>query len=209
MLKTILYSLLVLGFLFSFLYPPLGDAFLGIALIIILVFVFSKNAEVLENWSTLIGGAQGKGDQIIIATEELVASTKAPSVETVEESVGPGLSKTAFGETRKFLICTNKIGLKFRSYKIFINANDYGKNLFVSWYLTHKPDWWETLMLLLPGAKQVLNLENLNLFDRQDLTAYVSNVHHCFLAAVDKLLLELKQDPSKIDRKTKGFLGIS
>jgi hypothetical protein len=209
MLKTIFYCLLVLGILFFFLYRPLGGIFLGIAFLIIVVFISNKEPEILENWSCLISGAQGKGDQIMIATEELVASTKAPSVEMLEESVGPSLSKTVFGDVRKFLVCINKIGLKFRSYKIFINANDYGKNLFVSWYLTHKPDWWETLILLLPGEKQILNFEKLNLFDRQDLTAYASNVHQCFLAAVDKLLLELKQDPSKIDRKTKGFLGIS
>jgi hypothetical protein len=29
------------------------------------------------------------------------------------------------------------------------------------------------------------------------------------MAAVDSILVELNQDPSKIDRKTKGFLGIS
>jgi len=209
MLKSIIYTLVLLGLFFMLASFTAGIFFLGMAVLIIAIFISHKEPEILENWSSLIGGAQGKGNQIMATTKELVASTKVPSVEMVEESVGPELSKTTLYSTRKFLICVNKIGLKFRSYKIFINANDYGNNLFVSWYLTHKPDWWETLMLLMPGAKQILNLDSLNLFDRQDLTAYVTNVHHCFMEAVEGLLSELKQDPSKIDRKTKGFLGIS
>ena len=209
MLKSIIYTLVLLGLFFMLASFTAGIFFLGMAVLIIAIFISHKEPEILENWSSLIGGAQGKGNQIMATTKELVASTKVPSVEMVEESVGPELSKTTLYSTRKFLICVNKIGLKFRSYKIFINANDYGNNLFVSWYLTHKPDWWETLMLLMPGAKQILNLDSLNLFDRQDLTAYVTNVHPCFMEAVESLLVELKQDPSKIDRKTKGFLGIS
>ncbi len=209
MLKTIVYVLIVLGFFFMLVSYAVAIFFFGTAVLIIAIFISNREPEILENWSSLIGGAKGKRDQIMTTTKELMASTKAPSVEMIEESVGPELSKTTFYSTRRFLICINKIGLKFRSYKIFINANDYGNNLFVSWYLTHKPDWWETLMLLMPGAKQILNLDSLNLFDRQDLTAYVTNVHHCFMEAVESLLVELKQDPSKIDRKTKGFLGIS
>ena len=209
MLKAIVYVLILLGFFFMLVSYSVAIFFFGMAVLIIAIFISNKDPEILENWSSLIGDAQGKGDQIMTTTKELVASTKVPSVEMVEESIGPELSKTTLHSTRKFLICINKIGLKFRSYKIFINANDYGNNLFVSWYLTNKPDWWETLMLLMPGAKQILNLESLNLFDRQDLTAYVTNVHHCFMEAVEGLLSELNQDPSKIDRKTKGFLGIS
>jgi hypothetical protein len=52
-------------------------------------------------------------------------------------------------------------------------------------------------------------LDELNLFNKQDLTAYVTCVHHCLLEAVEKLMLGMDQDPSKIDRKTRGFLGIS
>jgi len=201
--------MLFFGSLFLFLYRPLGIIFLGMGIVVIFIFISSKDAEILERWSSLIGGAQGNADKLMFATRELVEATKAPSLEMLEEAVGPSLSKTAFGETRKFLIVINKIGLKFRSYKIFVNANDYGNNLFVSWYLTYKPDWWQAVMLLMPGAKQVLNLAEMNLFDQQDLTAYVTNVHHCFLAAVDKLLLELHQDPTKLDRRSRGFLGIS
>jgi hypothetical protein len=48
-----------------------------------------------------------------------------------------------------------------------------------------------------------------DLFDEQDLRAYVTNVHHSLLKAVENLMLSLKQDPSTIDRKSRGFLGVS
>jgi len=54
-----------------------------------------------------------------------------------------------------------------------------------------------------------MSIDDLNLFDKQDLTAYITDVHHSLMEAVEKLMLELKQDPSKIDRKARGFLGIS
>ncbi len=209
MTKLIVYILLFLG-CFSFLFNrSAGVIFLGLGILVIAIFVSSKDAEVLERWSSLIGGAQGNADKLMMNTRDLVEATKAPSLEMLEEAVGPSLSKTPFGETRKFLIVINNQGLKFRSYKIFVNANDYGNNLFVSWYLTYKPDWWQAVALLLPGAKQVLNLSEMSLFDQQDLTAYVTTVHHSFLAAVDKLMLELNQDPAKLDRRSRGFLGIS
>jgi len=209
MTKLIVYFLLFFGVLFIFLYRPAGILFLAAGLLVIFVFVSGRDVEILERWTSLIREAQGQGDKLMLATKEHVVATKAPSLEMIEEAVGPSLSKTTFGETRKFLIVINKIGLKFRSYKIFVNANDYGNNLFVSWYLTYKPDWWQSVMLLMPGVKEAFNPRDLNLFDQQDLTAYVTNVHYCFLAAVDRLLLELHQDPTKLDRRSRGFLGIS
>jgi len=126
-----------------------------------------------------------------------------------EEKVGPGLEIISFGETRDFLIVSDRRNTKLSSFKTFINANDYGDNLFVSWHLTYRPDFWQSLLMLLPGVKKVLSLDDLNLFNKQDLTAYVTNVHHSLLEAVDKIMLDLNQDQSKIDRKSRGFLGVS
>jgi len=209
MLKSLVWTILLLGFIGIFIYQPAGIVLLCFCFLIILIFIGNKDPEIIEEWSVLIKNAQGSGDRILAATQEKIIATKAPRVELVEESVGPSLSKTTWGDTRNFLIVIDKIGLKFRRYKIFVNAIDYGNNLFASWYLTHKPDWWESILLLMPGAKQVLNLGDLNLFDRQDVTAYTTNVHRCFQEAVDAVILDLKQDPSKIDRKSRGFLGIS
>lgn len=209
MKKTIVLFLLILGLAFLLISTKVGEVFLALAAVGIFIIVVERKAEILDNWSALIRGAQGQRDQVITTTKELINISKAPSLELKEEKVGPGLAPSAFGETREFLIVADKRNLKLGCFKAYINANDYGDGLFVSWYLTYMPDVWQTLASLIPGAGKVIGLDELNLFNKQDLTAYVTCVHHCLLEAVDKLMLGMNQDPSKIDRKTRGFLGIS
>lgn len=142
-------------------------------------------------------------------TKELIAESKAPSIEVSEEKVGPSLALTSFGDTRDFLVVTNRVNPKLSNFKAFVNANDYGEHLFVAWNLTYRPDLINALVMLLPGVKKVTCIEDLNLFNKQDLTAYVTDVHNRLNEAVSKLMLDMNQDPSKIDRKVRGFLGIS
>jgi len=209
MLKLAIYLFLFLGFVFLLLFPPLGLLLLVLVFLLIIIAIANRKAEILDDWSILIQKAQGQRDKIISKTKESITNSKAPSIEMKEEKVGPGLEVVSFGETRDFLIVSDRRNTKLSSFKTFINANDYGNNLFVSWYLTYRPDFWQSLLMLLPGVKKVLSLDDLNLFNKQDLTAYVTNVHHSLLKAVEKIMLDLNQDPSKIDRKSRGFLGIS
>jgi hypothetical protein len=209
MKKTIVNLLLFLGIILLFISRQVGGLFIALGVIGILIIIAERKAEILDNWSALVRGAQGQRDKIISSTKELISTTKAPSIEMKEEKVGPGLAPTTFGETREFLIVADRRNLKLGNFKAYVNAADYGDGLFVSWYLTYMPDVWQTLASLIPGAGKVVGLDELNLFNKQDLTAYVTCVHHCLLEAVEKLMLDLNQDPSKIDRKTRGFLGIS
>jgi hypothetical protein len=52
-------------------------------------------------------------------------------------------------------------------------------------------------------------LADIDLFDQQDLRAYAANAHHCMLRAVTELMEYLHQDPSKLDRASKGFFGLA
>jgi hypothetical protein len=210
MLKTLVNLFLVLGIVFFLIISrSVGEVFLGLAALGILISIAERKAEILDNWSALIRGARGQRDRVITTTKELISITKAPSIEMKEEKVGPGLAPSAFGETREFLIVADRRNLKLGNFKAYVNANDYGDGLFVSWYLTYMPDVWQILVSLIPGTRKAIGLDELNLFNKQDLTAYVTCVHHCLLEAVEKLMLDLNQDPSKVDRKTRGFLGIS
>jgi len=209
MKKTIVLFLLILGLVFLIISTKVGAAFLALAAVGIFIIIGERKAEILDNWSALIRGAQGQRDKVITTTKELINISKAPSIEIKEDKVGPGLAPTTFGETREFLIVADRRNLKLGNFKAYVNANDYGDGLFVSWYLTYMPDVWQTLASLIPGGGKIVGLDELNLFNKQDLTAYVTCVHHCLLEAVDKLMLDMNQDPSKIDRKTRGFLGIS
>ena len=91
-----------------------------------------------------------------------------------------------------------------------MNCRDYGTNLAVDWHLTFRPTFWRAAAsLFLVKASTTNPLIDLDLFDQQDLRAYVTNAHRCLLRAVDDVVVSLNQDPSKLDRKSKGFLGIS
>ena len=122
--------------------------------------------------------------------------------------VKPGWLKGLFGVERGYSMVTNE-GL--RDYKMYIGVRDYGNSLDISWYLTCEPGFFKqrfSAMLTQGSSDKALSL-NLDLFQSQDLTAYATTVHHCLLKAIDKLMAELHQDSSKIDRKSRGFLGIS
>ncbi|MFH2069129.1 MAG: hypothetical protein ABII89_06695 [Candidatus Omnitrophota bacterium] len=184
-----------------------------------------KKEQIVDEWSLLIRGAQGKAGYIFGNTGNLIDQTGVPDV-NVEKSklaLSGSIFGKLFGAKRDCLTITNTENPKLRPYQMFISARDYGNNLDISWYLTYRLSFWQKLTAffaslpllgLLFISEKTSNpriewVPNLNLFDEQDLRVYVTNAHHCLLDAVDKLMLELNQDPSKIDRKSRGFLGIS
>jgi len=209
MLRLVIYFSVFFGLIFLLVFPPFGQLLLLIGFLLIVVLITNRKADILDDWSILINNAHGQRDKVISVTKGLITDSKAPSIEMKEEKVGPELALASFGETRDFLIVTNRVNVKLSNFKTFVNANDYGEKLFVSWYLTYRPDFLQSLIMLLPGVKKIMSIDDLNLFNKQDLIAYVTNVHHCLLEAVEKLMTDMNQDPSKIERKSRGFLGIS
>ena len=188
-----------------------------------------RKEEILDSWSVLIGGAQGRAGEIFDNTNNFIRQTKVPNVGIQRKAVAPGILRGLFGTKRDFLIVTETENSRLRPYQMFIGARDYGSNLDVYWYLLYRPSFRERLLafflfipilnlLILPFAfvsglatmaKEKRGGLGLDFFDEQDLRAYVTNAHHCLLEVVDKLMTDLHQDPSRIDRKSRGFLGIS
>jgi len=71
---------------------------------------------------------------------------------------------------------------------------------------------WELvlgLLEVLTTSKHGCTIPTLVDMGNSGLRAYVTNAHHCLLEAVEKLMVDLNQDPAKIERKSRGFLGIS
>jgi len=209
MLRLGIYFHVFFGLIFLLIFPPLGALIIFIGFLLILIATANRKADILDDWSILVKKAHGQRDKVISSTKELISDSKAPSIEMKEDKVGPSLAITSFGETRDFLVLTNRNNAKLSNFKIFVNDKDYGENLFVSWYLTYRPDFLRALLMLLPGSKKVMSIEDLNLFNKQDLIAYATNVHHSLIEAVENLMSDLNQDTSKIERKSRGFLGIS
>ncbi|MEM2613932.1 MAG: hypothetical protein QXO15_06875, partial [Nitrososphaerota archaeon] len=101
---------------------------------------------------------------------------------------------------------------RLKDYKIYVCARDYGKYLDVQWYLTCEPGFFNSLKKVVAAAYTAgmsSLLLSFDIFDQQDLIAFATSIHHSLLKAVEKLMLSLDQDPSKIERKSRGFLGIS
>jgi hypothetical protein len=157
-----------------------------------------KREQVVDRWDCLIAGGHGRGDAIVDATLDRIDQQQLPFVSYKQRALAASLLR---GGTRPFLIVTHDNNGRLRPYRMHVNVRDYGQNLQTSWFLTYHLGFFEKLK---PDP-----LVRLNLFDEQDLRAYVTAVHHCFLDSVVDLMVALGQDGSKIERNSKGFLGIS
>lgn len=165
--------------------------------------------QVIDDWSIMVEKADGRAEEIFQNTEAFIRYSKAPSLKAERREMAPGIIRGILGTKRDFLVVADT-NFRLSPYQVFINARDYGENLDVSWYLTYRLGFWRSLLRYFPGFRDIsFALESLDLFDRQDLTAYTTICHHSTLRAVEKLMWDLGQDPSRIDRKSKGFLGIS
>ena len=227
------FALLVIGFLGGVI---IGGGFFWflffVGLVLLVVWFLQRyrvlgKEEVVEKWGILIGGGQGRADNIFGDTERLITETKAPDIKMEQREVGPSFLRGVLGGRRDFLLISNNTNSHLKPYRMYINARDYGKNLQISWYVVHQPGFWRKalgLLLLVPGFNLFIlpfylavrltrareaGLLGLDLFDQQDLTAYVTNAHHCLREAVENLMTGMGQDTSEIDWKSRGFLGIS
>jgi hypothetical protein len=95
---------------------------------------------------------------------------------------------------REHLLVTNQ---RVRA-QIFIGSYDYGNNLAISWYL----------VVTAPDLFTCLSTGNLNLFQQQELKAFVTIIHRCLRQAIAELLLSFGQEPSQLEATSTGFLGV-
>ena len=167
-----------------------------------------KDEKIIDRWSMIVENGQGQAEQVYQDTENFIKESKAPGIRIGREKVRPGWLKGLLGNERSYLMVSNDA---LSDYRMFIGARDYGDNLDISWFLTCEPGFFKKRLsnVLTSGASDKALSLNLDLFQQQDLSAYATVVHHCLLKAVDKLMLGAGQDSSKIDRRSKGFLGIS
>lgn len=169
-----------------------------------------NEGEVVESWSTLIENGQGNALEVFQATEDYLKESRAPDVTMTRSQIAPSIASGLAGRTREFLVIREIGNARLAPYRFYLNCRDFGNNLDVNWYVTYKPNSWQTFFSLFPFTSKVQEAwSELDLFDQADLRASTTNAHRCMLKAVDALMLKLAQDPSSIDRKSRGFLGIS
>ena len=167
-----------------------------------------KDEKIIDRWSMIVESGQGQAEKIYQDTENNIKESKAPGIKIERTKVRPGWLKGLLGKEREYMMVTNEA---LRDYRMFIGARDFGDNLDISWFITCEPGFFKKRLsnILTSGASDKALSLNLDIFQQQDLNAYGTVVHHCLLKAIEKLMISLGQDSSKIDRKSKGFLGIS
>jgi len=177
-----------------------------------------KEEEIVERWSVLINGAEGRGKELMRRTDELLKKVEAPEVFTEWKEVSPAF----FREKRTCLLIRNK---KLADYIMYLSARDYGKQLSVFWYLTIEPPLWKKLftkfgIFVLPILPLVMFYDFLkgrgrtsplamSLFDLEELTAYVTTGHYAVRDAAKEISQSVGFDFARVDQKSRGFLNIS
>jgi hypothetical protein len=174
-----------------------------------------RKERAIENWSVLLDEAcvennHQRADALYKDVSLFLATSEAPNLKVERQHLAPSLIRGLVGDQREFLVLTDVTNYRMKPYQIYISARPYGINLACEWYLTYKPTPLMAILSLIPFVNLIpQTLSDLDLFDQQDLRAYAANAHHSMLRAVELLMVSLNQDPSKLDRASKGFLGIS
>ena len=158
---------------------------------------------VIDSWGTLIPKQARRSDGVYKMITEHVNSVikgagKGPweSI-TIEYKTVSGMGGLAgvLGEKRDRLI------IKWQDYKIYICSRAYGTDLDVSWNLTFEPGF----MKKMTGV----DLSSLNAFQVEDVRAFTTLAHRAVTKSVDSVMQEAGLDPEKINKTSKGFLGVS
>ncbi len=185
-----------------------------------------KEERIIDQWFTLIEGAEGKGNTLSKDIKRILEEIAVPSLKLEHKEVHLGLWSKFLKGSRGFLIAENKY---LNGYRIFIGVHDYGKQLSVSWYLTLELTFLGKIMALAKvnplaaiffwpilifakifyGGRGYVIPETMDLFDLEELRAYATTVHEAVKKATENLMSDMKMDFSKVDTKSRGFLNIS
>ena len=162
-----------------------------------------NDQKIQERWGQIIEHGNGKADTIYKMTQDFLKEAQAPGVAWEFTDVKTGM----FGSKRVYLLVTNEA---LKDFRMYIAARDYGSHLDVQWYMTVEPGFLKSTIsraIAGEGGEQAMSWA-LNIFDQQELSAYAATVHSSLLKAVDAVAKGLGQDPTKFNRKSKGFLEV-
>ncbi len=186
-----------------------------------------KEKTIIERWGALIDDCGGKGERIFEIVEQAIKERKAPKVKMARRMVSPSFFKMLQGREKPFLIVSNSY---LKGYRMYVGATDYGKQLYVSWYLCLEPNkylkmieampWWAQAAMLpiigiimvglwLKRKTRVVSPEFMDIFDMEELCSYVITVHHAAMDAAEEIAKEVDYDFTKVDRVSRGFLNVS
>lgn len=163
-----------------------------------------KDAKIMDQWSLMLPGCQGEGPGIVQAVQQKLASFEFPGLSWKEESASTGLLKGLMGKRRDVLVVRNE---KFSEWLVCIGAQDYGRFLNVSWYLTVSPGFMNKVR----GAASAVAGEGnmflnvLDVFDQQDVSAYAAATRMATQIAVQEITQKRELDFDRLERQSRGL----
>ncbi len=171
-----------------------------------------KNQNITERWFASIGGANGQSEKVLRAFMSRVGATGIPNITAEKKSISTGLGeavKSMFrggggSQVREMIEIKNT---NLAGWIIYAGARDYGGQLLVSWYLVVDEKELPRLARAIGGA--ITNMMELDIFQTEELSAFVTLVHESLKSAVSESMKELNLDFTKVDTHTHGFLNIS
>ncbi len=164
-----------------------------------------KEETILTQWSMLIDGAAQRGHEVL---DDIQARLKAARIPgdcewSLEEVQNGGMFNKV---RREFLIVRLK---QFSDYRIYVGVRPYGAHLDCCRFVTVEPGFFKReLSKAITGGEDRLLSTPKNILIEQDLSAWVTVVHHCVLDAIKALMSKVGQDPAGLRRETKGFLQV-
>jgi hypothetical protein len=169
------------------------------------VAITLKEETILNQWNMLVDGAAGRGTEVLTDLERFLRAARVPGECTweLEEVQSAGFFSKV---RREFLIVRL---LQFSDYRNYVGIRDYGSHLDCCRFLTVEPGFFKReFSKAIGGGEERLLSAPRNVLVEQDLTAWVSVVHHCVVDAVRGLVTKLGRDPSCVRTETKGFLHV-
>jgi hypothetical protein len=172
------------------------------------MMVSLKDEKVIDSWGMLIEAAGGRQSHLLENIERYLEQAELPDIFWQQVQVMPGMIKGLLGKKRVYLMITNGA---LKDFRMYVGARDYGRHLDVSWFLTLEPGVIKRALsgIITQGQDHQALTFRMDLFDQQDLRAYVTSVHRfCVRRAVQGLLEELGQEPPNSQWQSKGFLQV-
>ena len=162
--------------------------------------------NILDSWHSLLDGCSGAAGQLFDKVGAKIDAAEPPNVYYDEERVATGFWMNITGQGREFLLVYNEVP-KVKDYKFYITSEPYGIHLSVGWYLTAPGGLLRSLGL--GNVETFLREAKLDLFESQELRNFATLVHGCVADSADEIVLSAGPDMQKVNRQTKGFLGLS
>lgn len=157
-----------------------------------------KDGKIAQKYSALLPGCQGEGPGLIKIIQDRLSSYEVKGLSWKEESASTGLLKGLMGKRRDVLVVRNE---QFSEWLVCIGAQDYGRFLYVVWYLTTSPRFLNKMRGAAVGEMLV---DDLDVFDQQDVEAYASVTRMAVVAATDELAKKHQLDLDRLQRQARG-----